>query len=288
MEAKELFGLLLQHAVRMEDALLLNDPESLLAAKLNGKVKGLRPAVKELEQKGLLAVYRKRGGKIEHVVLVREDYPIEVVQPQPEPEQAVPQADVQAIQPSQQSENGGAPEQKATKVAKRQIQPERKKGEIRKIREAAEKGDRSEDFLFKTASELLDGFRGLFPATFQHVNCSRSGRHRPSNGQIDLKDHAGNDVSPELSVCLASGQLVTGYVILDAKSSQSAVKKFNADIRVFPGQKNARAKQAICSNPSRRTKADLASELMELLVRVGLCPLEQPQRETVIDWISRR
>ena len=94
MNARDVFVLLLQKAVRMESALLVNDPESLLSAKLSGNAKELRSAVKELEKASFVAVYRKRGGKIERVVFVREDPP----EPELEPEPIIPQADVQVIQ----------------------------------------------------------------------------------------------------------------------------------------------------------------------------------------------
>ena len=106
---------------------------------------------------------------------------------------------------------------------------------------------------------------------------------------FDTRDKHGDDVSLLITVKLDSERrYLTGRVILDAKSSPTATETFNKDIHLFRKQKKARVKKAVWANPAKRTKHDLASELLELLTQVGLCPLEQAQRERVLNWLSQR
>lgn len=69
-----------------------------------------------------------------------------------------------------------------------------KKGEVRRIREEQEKGDRNETRLFKIAKDWMDRNEAWFAENKIEIEVSQSGKHRPEKGKFNLSDKKGEDV----------------------------------------------------------------------------------------------
>jgi hypothetical protein len=147
--------------------------------------------------------------------------------------------------------------------------PKLKKGVVRRKREAVNKGDRNEQRLHNLMLGLLRILKEKFPENILETSCFRSGRHNPSKGKIDLQDRSGEDISPKLTVRDREGRIITGRLILDAKSSAISARKFNSFIHFLPGQEGALLKKAIVVN-KHRPDSEINAEILKDLSSVGL------------------
>jgi hypothetical protein len=133
--------------------------------------------------------------------------------------------------------------------------------------------DRDEKRFYKIMEEFLALLRERFPDVVLDASCSRSGRHNPAEGKIDLRDHAGDDVAILLTVKDGAGTIRAGKLIYDVKHSAESSRMRNADIIRFPGQEDALLKRAITVNKKRSTTA-IRKEVVGAMVEVGLLPEE--------------
>lgn len=223
--------------------------------------------IKELEQDGKVQCrYNARNVPVGvMVVKPSADVKKESLRVEPSLSQTSEPEKVAAPPPSDEPRSCGHSANRNTLHVPRKI---RKKGVLRRLRKANEKGDRNEARFYILVTRFLAAVAKTFPEIVLSTKCFRSGRHNPRKGKIDVADHCGNDVRLEL--CLRNG-IEHGEVIYQVKSSALAAERFNGSIILFPGQEAALLKKAIVVNKSFSDR-DIAAEVVGDLASVGLLP----------------
>lgn len=156
------------------------------------------------------------------------------------------------------------------------------RGRARKEKEGLDRGIRNENRFYK----LMVRFCSILEAHYRSykllAKAEHSGRHNPSKGKIDLRDHHGNDVSIYISYVKVVDQTSTteketereyGFVIYDVKSSLRKASEFNQNIIHFEEQRFAKRKKAIVVNPSRSNR-DICQEVFSDLIETGVIPFD--------------
>lgn len=158
-----------------------------------------------------------------------------------------------------------------------------RKGVARNRRKSEEIGDKNESRLHRLVQQLANILTREFSKTIQRAVCTRSGRHNPKKGKIDLQDSAGNDVDLWLNVRDGEGRTSSRWLIWDSKSSRMAAVKFNRKIIYFPGQAGADLKKAIVVNKYRSDK-EIIAELASDLISIGL--ITEDMKNKVLEFVS--
>lgn len=153
----------------------------------------------------------------------------------------------------------------------------RKKGVVRRRREANDKGDRNEARFHGLATRLLSVLAEFLPIT--RSTCIRSGKHDPKHGKIDWNDHTGEDVRIEIyGNPDGDGKCVGGKVIYQVKSFQCIADRFNRKIIRFPGQEDALLKKAVAVNRTFSDR-DVVGGIIDDLLTVGILTPEFKEQE---------
>ncbi len=226
--------------------------------------------IRVLEQSGKVQCRYNARGVLVGVMVVKPNADVkkESLRVEPSPPQTEPEKVVAPPPPDRPSSYGHSANRNILHTPRVRI---RKKGVLRRLRKANEKGDRNEERFHRLAERLLASIKELLPGVLW-MECVRSGRHRPKKGKIDISDHYGEDVSLKWSVKREAGESV-GRIIYQVKSSVWAAKIFNRSIRIFPGQEDALLKKAVVVNDGRPDD-DIIGEIRSDLALVGLLPKE--------------
>ena len=235
-----------------------------------GKVRAER-IIELLLQEGIIEI--NRGGReLRSIHLKTDSDSASKSIPKPrlvKPKSAVlPDPKLAAVTPSTVNDAQNA---KSITVAKRKFQ-QRKKGKARIKRQTEIVGERAEHRLHKLLLQLAEILKTRFPEQISNITVSRSGRHNPRKGKIDLQDRSGEDITVLLTV-YDGGRHRKERLIYDAKNSRFFAAKFNNKIRILPGQEGAILKKAISTNKMRSDR-EITAEILQDMVSVKLIPAD--------------
>lgn len=147
------------------------------------------------------------------------------------------------------------------------------KGVLRKIRKRKDRGEQNEARFHRLTLRLLELLKSL-PLGVMETSSTRSGRHNPKNGKVDLKDCHGEDINLQIAMPLEQFRL-----IYDTKTSRADAERFNRRVRYYREQTNANLKKAIVVNKTR-TDAEVIEEVMKDIISVGF-PISEEHQKTV-------
>ncbi|MEK7151245.1 MAG: hypothetical protein AAB784_00825 [Patescibacteria group bacterium] len=146
------------------------------------------------------------------------------------------------------------------------------KGTARIKNKMDRRGDDNERWLYRSLTKLAKVLMTTRPDIIISGSCSRSGRHNPKKGKINLRDHNGDDARLYLTTLTESGKHVKNFIIYNGKSSRSDVEEFNNNIILHPGQEEAKLKKAIWDSAHFRSARDLISEVLDDLIAEEMLP----------------
>lgn len=205
-----------------------------------------------------------------------------VTEPEPQPEPEVVSETGTDDAAGQASAVAWYPVRRKLEKEVRRPRKKFKKGAARIKRRNEIVGERNEQRLFYLMTELLSQLQLRYPEVVTHTSCTRSGRHNPKKGNIDLQDHWGEDVTPRLTVRTQDLHTIEGFLIYDSKTSSRYADNFNRNVRYFPGQIGALLKKAIVVN-KKRTDREIAREIMEDMISVRLL---RPEMLDILEFFS--
>lgn len=156
------------------------------------------------------------------------------------------------------------------------------KGEARRRRRAHEIGDGNENRCHRIAKRLVELLKRVFSERIVSADCTKSGRHNPHKGKINIADHHGEDIGIALAARLDDTTIIQGRIIEDVKSSERAAAKFNKKIYFgrYEVETGVLLKRAITVNP-RRTDLEIARELLANIAAAGF-PFVLAQEEIIL------
>ncbi|MDP2598351.1 MAG: hypothetical protein Q8P49_00805 [Candidatus Liptonbacteria bacterium] len=152
----------------------------------------------------------------------------------------------------------------------------------RRKRKAVEIGDRNESRCCQITHRIVTMLRTLFPDQIVEASYVRSGRHDPKRGKIDMADHNGEDIGIWISAKLLDGTMLSGRIVIDAKSSAERTEKFNRTIRMgrYAKETGVLAKRAILVN-HLRPESHVAEDILSAIISGGFHFIAAEQ-ETIV------
>jgi len=145
-------------------------------------------------------------------------------------------------------------------------------------------GDHNEKRFYLLARNFVDVLGNVLPGVFTKMNVTRSGRHLPERGEIDVADHHGEDISIKIGAELEDGSSLDGRMVYDVKSSSESARRFNENIyfQRHEIETGVIFKRAIAVNPDRGDQEIVSEILTDMIEEIGLRSLES-HKERLLD-----